>query len=96
MTRGYCRAGGATRIACHYANKAMGRYDEICYGIPGSKKTFYISATTSITLRRGQEILAGDCNACYKAIKKEEALQVSLVGHHGAARSSLLPFGFSG
>jgi hypothetical protein len=35
-------------------------HDEICYGIPDSKKNSYIPATTSITLRRGQEILAGD------------------------------------
>jgi hypothetical protein len=45
-------------------------HDEICHGIPGSKKNSYILATTSITLRRGQEILAGDWYACYESIKK--------------------------
>ena len=35
-------------------------HDEICSGIPGSKKNSYIPATTSVTLRRGQEIAAGD------------------------------------
>jgi hypothetical protein len=45
-------------------------HDEICYGIPGSKRNSYIPATTSITLRRGQEILAGDWYACYVSIEK--------------------------
>jgi hypothetical protein len=45
-------------------------HDEICYGIPNSKKNSYIPATTSITLRRGQEILAGDWYACYVSIEK--------------------------
>jgi hypothetical protein len=45
-------------------------HDEICYGIPNSKKTSAMPATTSITLKRGQEILAGDWYACYEAIKK--------------------------
>jgi hypothetical protein len=45
-------------------------HDEICYGIPNSKKASYIPATTSITLKRGQEILAGDWYACYESIKK--------------------------
>jgi hypothetical protein len=45
-------------------------HDEICYGIPGSKKNSYIPATTSITLKRGQEILATDWHACYEAIKQ--------------------------
>lgn len=45
-------------------------HDEICYDIPGSRKNSYIPATTSITLKRGQEILAGDWYACYEAIKK--------------------------
>ena len=44
-------------------------HDEICYDIPSSKKTSYIPATTSIGLRRGQEILAGDWYACYQSIK---------------------------
>jgi len=45
-------------------------HDEICYDIPDAKKNSYIPATTSITLRRGQEILSGDWYACYGAIKK--------------------------
>ena len=45
-------------------------HDETLYGIPGSKRNSYIPATTSITLRRGQEILAGDWYACYESIKK--------------------------
>jgi hypothetical protein len=44
-------------------------HDEICYDIPHSKKNSYIPANTSITLRRGQEILAHDWYACYLAIK---------------------------
>ena len=47
-------------------------HDEICYGIPNSKKTSHIPATTSITLKRCQEILAGDWYACYESIKKGE------------------------
>jgi hypothetical protein len=35
-------------------------HDEIYYDIPHSKKNSYIPATTSVTLKRGQEILAGD------------------------------------
>jgi hypothetical protein len=45
-------------------------HDEICYGIPGSRKNSYIPAMTSITLRRGQQILSGDWYACYESIKK--------------------------
>jgi hypothetical protein len=45
-------------------------HDEICYGIRNSKKTSPMPATTSITLKRGQEILAGDWYACYESIKK--------------------------
>jgi hypothetical protein len=45
-------------------------HDEICYDIPNSKKTSPIPATTSITLKRGQEILAGDWYACYESIKE--------------------------
>ena len=44
-------------------------HDEICFDIPHSKKSSYVPATTSVTLRRGQEILAGDWYACYLAIK---------------------------
>jgi hypothetical protein len=45
-------------------------HDEICYGIPNSKKNSYIPATTSVTLKRGREILAGDWYACYESIRK--------------------------
>jgi len=45
-------------------------HDEICYDIPGAKKNSYIPATTSITLRRGQQILSGDWYGCYESIKK--------------------------
>jgi hypothetical protein len=45
-------------------------HDEICFGIPHSKKSSYVPATTSVTLRRGREILAGDWYACYESIKK--------------------------
>jgi len=48
-------------------------HDEICDDIPHSKKNSYIPATASITLRRGQEILAGDWYACYEAIKDGKA-----------------------
>jgi hypothetical protein len=44
-------------------------HDEICYDIPNSKKNSNVPATTSVTLKRGQEILAGDWYACYLAIK---------------------------
>jgi len=45
-------------------------HDEICYDVPGSKKNSYIPATTSITLKRGHQVLAGDWYACYELIKK--------------------------
>jgi hypothetical protein len=45
-------------------------HDEICHDIHNSKKNSYIPATTSVTLKRGQEILAGDWSACYESIKK--------------------------
>ena len=47
-------------------------HDEICYAVPHSKKNSYVPATTSVTLKRGQEILAGDWYACYESIKKGE------------------------
>jgi hypothetical protein len=47
-------------------------HDEICHVIPDSKKSSYIPTTTSVTLRRGQEILLGDWYACYESIKKGE------------------------
>ena len=45
-------------------------HDEICYDISSARKNSCIPATTSITLRRGQEILAGDWYACYVSIEK--------------------------
>jgi hypothetical protein len=45
-------------------------HDEICFGIPNSKKTPYIPATTSVMLKRGQEILSGDSYACCESIRK--------------------------
>jgi hypothetical protein len=47
-------------------------HDEICYDVPNSKKSSYVPATTSVTLRRSQEILSGDWYACYEAIKRGE------------------------
>ncbi len=47
-------------------------HDEICRDIPNAKKNSHIPATTSVTLKRGQEILAGDWYACYESIKKGE------------------------
>jgi hypothetical protein len=44
-------------------------HDEICYDVPHSKKNSYIPVTRSVTLKRGQEILAGVWYACYLAIK---------------------------
>ncbi len=47
-------------------------HDEICYDVPRSKTTSPVPATTPITLKRGQAILAWDWYACYKSIKKGE------------------------
>jgi hypothetical protein len=47
-------------------------HDELCHDIPGSKKSSYVPATASVTLRRGQEILMRDWYACYESIKKGE------------------------
>jgi len=51
-------------------------HDEICCDIPGSKKNSYIPATTSITPKRGHEILGGDWYACYEPIEEGELVQV--------------------
>jgi hypothetical protein len=62
---------GGTIMGAHQKDVVEGFiHDEICYGIPGSKKNSYIPATRSITLRRGQEILAGGWYACYESIKE--------------------------
>ena len=45
-------------------------HDEICHDVPYSRRTSPMPATTSITLKRGQEILARDWYACYESIKK--------------------------
>jgi len=63
---------GAANTHVGGVNHGRLSHDEICYGIPGSKKTSYIPATTPITLKWGQEILAGDWYACYEAIKNGE------------------------
>ena len=44
-------------------------HDEICYDIPHFKRSSYVPATTSVTLKRGQEVLAHDWYACYESIK---------------------------
>lgn len=44
-------------------------HDEICFGIPGAKMSAYnkkYPPTVSITLRRGQQILATDWYSCYQ------------------------------
>jgi hypothetical protein len=46
--------------------------NEIDIDIPSSKKSSYVPATVSVTLKRGQEILAGDWYACYESIKRGE------------------------
>ncbi len=62
---------GGTIMGAHQKDVVEGFvHDEICYGNPGSKKNSYIPATTTITLRRGQEILAGDWYARYVSIEK--------------------------
>ena len=48
-------------------------HDEICHDIPNSKKSSYVPATAPVTLKRGQEILAGDWYACYNSIKRGSA-----------------------
>ena len=61
---------GGVIIGAHQKDVVEGFiHDEICYDIPHSKKNSYIPATTSVTLKRGQEILTGDWYACYVAIK---------------------------
>jgi hypothetical protein len=50
-------------------------HDEICFGIPNSKKNSRIPAHTSITLQRGREILATSWYACYLSIQRGEACQ---------------------
>jgi hypothetical protein len=47
-------------------------HDEVCFGIRGAKQSSYIPAATSITLRRGQEIVAVDWYACYESIRRGE------------------------
>jgi hypothetical protein len=46
-------------------------HDEICHDIPSSKKSSYVPATASVTLRGGQEILTGDWYACYESLHGE-------------------------
>ena len=44
-------------------------HNEICYDVPHSKKNSYIPVTRSVTLKRGQEILARVWYGRYLAIK---------------------------
>ena len=65
---------GGVIIGAHQKDVVEGFiHDEICYDVPHSKKNSYIPATTSVTLKRGQEILAWDWYACYLAIKDGKA-----------------------
>ena len=50
-------------------------HDEMCFAIPDGKKNSKIPAHTSITLQRGQEILATDWYTCYLSIQKGEDCQ---------------------
>ena len=50
-------------------------HDEMCFAIPDGKKNSKIPAHTSITLQRGQEILATDGYTCYLSIQKGEDCQ---------------------
>jgi len=64
---------GGTIMGAHQKDVVEGFiHDEVCHDIPGAKSNSYIPATTSITLRRGQQILSGDWYACYESIKKGE------------------------
>jgi hypothetical protein len=66
----YTRVGG-TIMGARQKDVVEGFvHGEICYDIPGARKNSYIPATTSVTLRRGQEMLAGDWYACYVSIMK--------------------------
>jgi Bacterial SH3 domain len=47
-------------------------HDEICFDIPNHKKNSNIPAHISITLQRGQEILATEWYACYLSIQNKE------------------------
>jgi len=63
--------GNGTVMGAHQKDVVEGFiHDEICRDIPYSKKNSYIPATISVTLRRGQEILAGDWYGCYVSIKE--------------------------
>ena len=67
----YNTSVGGTIMGAHQKDVVEGFvHDEVCYDIPHSKKNSYIPATASVTLKRGQEILAGDWYACYVSIKK--------------------------
>lgn len=46
-------------------------HDEICFGVPDAKMSTYVKKyppTVSVTLERGQQILATDWYACYRSI----------------------------
>ena len=70
----YNASVGGTIMGAHQKDVVEGFiHDEVCYDIPHSQKNSHIPATTSVTLRRGQETLAGDWYACYESIKKGRA-----------------------
>jgi hypothetical protein len=67
----YNTSAGGTLMGAYQKDVVEGFiHDEICHDIPGAKSNSYIPATTSITLKRGQQILSGDWYACYESIKK--------------------------
>src|SRR5579859_7215299 len=69
----YNTKGGGVIMGAHQKDIVEGLiHDEICFDTPNSKKNSHVPATTSISLQRGQEILAGDWYACYESIKKGE------------------------
>lgn len=70
----YNTSVGGTIMGAHQKDVVEGFiHDEVCYDFPHSQKNSHIPATTSVTLKRGQEILAGDWYACYESIKKGRA-----------------------
>jgi hypothetical protein len=66
----YTTVGGQTMGARQKDTVEGFIHDEICYAIPNSKKNSRIPAHSSITLARGQEILATDWYACYLSIQQ--------------------------
>ena len=65
-------------------------HDEICRDIPGSKGSSYVPATSSVTLRRGQEILLGDWYACYESIERGSRASEAAATARAAVRSPVV------